>query len=83
MTVHGATPVKFWPLVDVAKLDPRPGDVMVARVMRRNEFSEAVRGRVREDLERAYPGVVWAVVIADEITFAVARNHVEMVEGDL
>ena len=81
MTVERADLVKFWPLVDVGKLDLREGDVIVANSAVLADDG-ALRRRFLEIWQRLFPGVR-CVVAAGDIDFIIKRAMPEMRAEDL
>lgn len=80
MTVERASLVEWWPLVDVGRLEVRPGDTVILRAPA--SLSAEARGRLRMAWEKAMPQVN-AIVTDGTLDFIVKPHMREMRAEDL
>ena len=80
MTVERAALVEWWPLVDVAQLQLRPGDTVILRSAK--PLDAESRGHLRMAWEAALPGIT-ALVANGALDIIVKRAMREMRAEDL
>jgi hypothetical protein len=80
VTVERAALVEWWPLVDVAQLELRPGDTVILRAAA--VLSHEQRTRLHAAWEQALPGMK-VLVVGGALDFAIQRAMRDMRAEDL